>query len=248
MKQDENRRGKNNCIEDLNLEPIEKLVVIDQIIERITCLIQDGMLVPGGSLPGERMLAEKLKVSRPSVRQALRALSLLGVLDIQPGVGTFVRSEASKLLTNPLKFMRLIEKIEDIELLEARETIEPELARLAAIRASENDLEIMRAMLEQARGYLRAPREYLRCEFEFHKAIWNASGNRVMAAMMTSVTGLLQGLREKTVLLFKDLNESLEDHVRIMEAIESGDPNRAKEAMVTHLKDLKNRVQEGEQG
>src|SRR4030065_2519093 len=92
----------------LDVKPIEKLVLIDHIIETIGRLIASGKLKPGDVVPSERTLSNLLKVSRNSVRQALKALDVLGVLDINPGARTYLNTSLSHLLVNPMKFMTLL--------------------------------------------------------------------------------------------------------------------------------------------
>lgn len=239
-------RGENNFkkmekekqkIEEkfLSIKPIEKLVLIDQIIETVGRLIAEGELKPGDVLPGERSLAEMLKVSRTSVRQALKALDVLGVLEIRPGSRTYLNKSISKLLINPMKFMSLLHDVGTIELFETRKIIEVALSRLAAENATKKDNEKMQSAIEKAKGYLNKPKEFLYLEMEFHDAIFKASGNRILSAMMASINNLLLESREKTVVLFTDLKNSLKQHIKIFEAIKAKNAEMAGRAMFEHL-------------
>ena len=111
------------------IKPIENLVLIDQIIEKIENLIESRDLNPGDILPGERILAEKLGVSRTSLRQALKALNVLGVLEIAPGKKTFIKKSISDILVNPFRFMKAIHSIKVNELFEAKRSLRKGLFR-----------------------------------------------------------------------------------------------------------------------
>jgi len=226
----------------LNIKPIEKLVLIDQIIETLGKLIAEGALRPGDNLPSERTLAEMLKVSRTSVRQALKALDVLGVLEIRPGSRTYLNKSISKLLINPMKFMSLLHGVGTIELYETRKIIEVSLARLAAENAVEKDIENMKLLLCRAEESLDDPREFLYAEMEFHDAIFKASGNRILSAMMFSINNLLLESREKTVKLFTNLKDSLKQHAEIFEAIKAKDIDGAGKAMFKHLNEVEQMV------
>ena len=219
----------------LNIQPIEKLVLIDQIIETVGRLIAEGLLKPGDVLPGERDLSEMLKVSRTSVRQALKALDVLGVLEIKPGSRTYLNKSISKLLINPMKFMTLLHKVDVIELFETRKIIEVALARLAAENATEKDIERMRAALEESKQNLNKPKIYLYLEMDFHEAIFVASSNRILTAFMASINNLLLETREKTVMIYLDLEDSLKQHIKIFNAIRNRNSKKAGEAMFEHL-------------
>jgi GntR family transcriptional repressor for pyruvate dehydrogenase complex len=134
-----------------------------------------------------------------------------------------------------MKFMLLLYNVTAAELFETRKTIEVELTKLAAKNATKDDIEAMKNTLDKAGSHLDEPREYLSSEMAFHDAIIKAARNRVMEAMMASINNLLLESREKTVLLFTDLNESLQQHIKIFEAIKKGDAKTAQQAMFDHL-------------
>jgi len=219
----------------LNIQPVEKLVLIDQIIEIIGRLIAEGALKPGDTLPSERDLSEMLKVSRTSVRQALKALDVLGVLEISPGSRTFLNKSITKLLINPLKFMTLLHDITTLELFGTRKIIEVGLARLAAVNASEDDIKIMKNTLKIAEDNLNDPKRYVLVEMEFHDDIFKAAGDRVLSAIMASINNLLLENREKSAHLFTNLKDSLNQHTKIFKAIKEKDPDKAGSAMLDHL-------------
>lgn len=237
-------RNKLEKKENLNIQPIEKLVLIDQIIETIGRLIAEGILKPGDALPSERTLAEMLKVSRTSVRQALKALDVLGVLEIKPGSRTLLNKSISKLLINPMKFMSLLHNVGTLELFKTRKIIEVALARLAAENAEEEDIERMDKALKKTKELVDVPDKYLFYEMKFHEAIFKASRNRILTAMMASINNLLLESREKTVKLFNNLADTLDQHFGIFNAIKNKDSNKAGDAMFYHLSEVERVLKE----
>ena len=126
---------EKNFIEDsiyyLDMEPVEKLVLIDKVIESIGRSIEKGVLRPGDYLPGERTLSKKYNVNRTTIRVALRALGFLGVLEINPGRRTKISDSVSDLFKNPFKFLNIMHDLTLEELFETRRIIEVEVAKKA---------------------------------------------------------------------------------------------------------------------
>jgi GntR family transcriptional repressor for pyruvate dehydrogenase complex len=231
--------GNRSTIE---AEPIEKIVLIDQIIDVIKRQIAEGKIKPGDKIPGERSLAELFHVSRTSIRQALKALDVLGVLDIRHGSATTLNKDISNLLINPLKFMSILYNVEIPEFFEARKTIEVELARQAAIRATTEDIDMMKQCLDKAENNLDNPDIFLYSEKHFHECIFAASRNRILTAMINSLTTLLIGSRQESIKTFVDLRESFNEHNAIFKAIEKKEPDDAGRAMLAHLADVEKRL------
>lgn len=226
----------------IEAEPIEKIVLIDQIIGVIKRQISEGKIKPGDKIPGERTLSELFHVSRTSIRQALKALDVLGVLDIRHGSATSLNKDISNLLINPLKFMSILYNVEIPELFEARKTIEVELARKAAIHVTEEDIDIMKQCLDKAEENINNPDIFLYSEKNFHECIFTASRNRILSAMINSLNTLLIGSRQESIKTFVDLRDSYNQHLAIFKAIEKRNPENAGQAMLAHLEDVERRL------
>jgi DNA-binding FadR family transcriptional regulator len=238
---DQARRRKSEERE-LEVKPIEKIVLIDQIIEVIKRLITEGKIKPGSKIPGERTLSAKFKVSRTSIRQALKALEVLGVLEIRHGSTTTLSQDISHLLINPLKFMSILYNVGIPELFETRKIIEVELAKKAAANATEEDIRLMAQCLEIAERNLGNPEVFLYSEKDFHECIFLASRNRLLTAMIESLNTLLIGSRQESIKTFVNLKDSYMEHYRIFKAIKKGDPVLAGKAMLDHLEDVERRL------
>jgi len=224
------------------IKPIEKLVLIDHIIETIGKLIASGKLRPGDVVPSERTLSNLLKVSRNSIRQALKALSVLGVLDINPGSRTYINTSISNLLINPMKFMTLLHDLKIKELFQTRKIIEVGLARLAAVNATEENIAAMFDALEKARENIKSKNKYLEYEMIFHENIFKSSGNRILAALMASINNLLLESRKKTVKFFPDLSLSLKQHYEIFQSIKENNSEKAGQLMLEHLNAIEHKL------
>ena len=135
---------------DVLIEPVKRSRIYEHIVDQIHALIREGRWAPGDQIPPERELAERFRVSRTSVREALRALEMQGIIDSRQGGGTFVRTADTEALVPPLAAAILRGRRELAEVLEVRELIEPGIARLAAERATAEHVVRARATLLSA--------------------------------------------------------------------------------------------------
>ena len=199
-------------------------------------LIGEGALIPGRRLPAERDLAESFGVSRSSLRQALKVLEIMGVISQRVGDGTYLNSNAHRILAEPMEFLILLDGITFHELMEARLIVEPALAARAAERASDEDLaEIRRELKAMETG---DPNLLTAHDLCFHQAIFRAAGNRICSQMFSVVHRSLQDLMRLTSQVVKP-EHTLAFHRRIYRAISKHDANEAHARMQEHLLDAK---------
>ena len=137
------------------LKPIRTRKIYEQIVDQIGQLVAQGQLQPGDRLPSERELVERFQVSRASIREALSALEMMGLIEVRSGEGTFIRQVNIESVVTPLAWMLFIEKDTDLELYEARKILEVQAAGLAAERAEEAAPGVRRD--REAIGRLQAP-------------------------------------------------------------------------------------------
>ncbi len=230
------------------IQPVEKIILIDQIIEKIENLIASGDLNPGDFLPGERILAEKLGVSRTSLRQALKALDVMGVLEIEPGKKTYIKDSFSDILINPFKFIRTVHSIKIKELFEARRVIEEGIVQMAAKRVNPYHLQKIKNYLVDSEKNLENKNGFIYSEFMFHKSIIDTADNKILSAVMNSLNELLLVLEkyEKDYLDISDRKFSLEQHKKIFEALREKDPESARIVMHAHLNSMEERLKKME--
>jgi GntR family transcriptional repressor for pyruvate dehydrogenase complex len=216
-------------------------------VEQLREMIHRGELRSGDRLPPERDLAKMLGVSRPTLRAGIRSLAAVGVLQSKQGAGTFVvEADASPALDgNPLRMMASLHGFTSAEMFEARLSIEMDVARLAAERATAEQLAAISEEVAEMFATLDEPEEFLVHDMRFHQMIAAASGNRILTALMNMVAGILFEIRSKTVHRALDLKEAAEMHRQIYRCIRDRKPEAARQAMREHLLHTK-KAQESE--
>lgn len=219
----------------MELSPIKSTRIYQEIVRQVKGMIAEGRLKSGDQLPPERELAEKFVVSRTSVREALRALESLGLVEIRPGEGTFVREVSIETLIEPLALIMVSQREAIGELFEARRLLEPTIAALAATRATPEEIHEMERILEQQAKEIATGKTGLAEDAAFHAAIGTAAHNRAITRIAHAVMDLLTQSREESLNTPGRPNRSHEDHLRIVAAIAARDDAGARRAMLDHL-------------
>ncbi len=224
----------------MQIKPIKSKRTTEIILEQIKELILNGILMPGDRLLTEMELAERFEVSRTSVREALAALSLTGVLEIRQGEGIFVKSSPSNAVIEPLTFIFLLEKNQLQNILEVRKALEVEAVGLAAERRDLEDLRTIKALVQRMELDLPESKESEQLDLEFHLAISHASKNPLLDRLMNTVQETMgQTLRVTRALWLSGTagtnSRLFEEHRDIYLAVEAGDKDRARTIMYQHL-------------
>jgi GntR family transcriptional repressor for pyruvate dehydrogenase complex len=201
-------------------------------------LISEGILAPGARLPAERDMATNFKVSRGSLRQALKLLEVMGVVSQRVGDGTYLNSAAPSILAEPMEFLILLDGISLDELMDARLIVEPELAARAAERATSETIADLRESLARMRNSGGKHTDLVEEDLRFHRLIFELADNRVCSLMFSIVHELLHNLMEITSRMV-DLEHTVKLHNRIYTAIRRRDAEEARARMFAHLVDAK---------
>ncbi len=220
---------------EMGIEPIKSTRIYEEIVRQVKAMIAEGRLKSGDQLPPERDLAEKFVVSRTSVREALRALESLGLVEIRPGEGTFVRQVSIETLIEPLALMMVSQREAIAELFEARRLLEPAIAALAARRATPEELHEMERILEEQAKEIAMGRTGLLQDGQFHAAIASAAHNQAISRLVHGMMDLLAQSREDSLNTPGRPTRSHEDHRRVLEAIGRRDEAGAEQTMRDHL-------------
>jgi GntR family transcriptional regulator, transcriptional repressor for pyruvate dehydrogenase complex len=229
----------------MQIEPVRRTSVVQSAISKIKELIDEEYFNFGEKLPPERELAKLLGISLPSLREALRALSILGIAEMRPGSGTYLRSSMSDWSSDPFSLLFNLSRPLHIDLFEARMGIEGIIADLAAKKRTEEDLQAMEAALQKMRTHVEDKKEYIKYEIEFHQAIIRAAKNTILKDFMEKMYKVLYESRKRTVEQLKDVyRESYLEHYQIYLHIKEGDPKRAKKAMVDNLTGVEKRFRQ----
>ena len=218
-------------------EAIRRNKVYEEVARQLERIILK-KLHPGDKLPSERELAESLGVSRSSIRDAIRSLELMGLVEPRQGAGTVVREISADVLMNPLTNV-LRHKLELVgEFLDFRKMLEPPLAGRAASHASDDEILEMEEILRRQEAKLRAGDLAIEEDSEFHYSIAMASGNSVVLKVLDVIMDLLRDTRERSLQLQGRPQKSLAGHRRILAAIKRRDAEAAKAAMRRHIEDV----------
>ena len=220
---------------DVLIEPVKRSRIYEHIVEQIRALIREGRWAPGDQIPPERELAERFRVSRTSVREALRALEMQGVIDSRQGGGTFVRTADTEALVPPLAAAILRGRQELAEVLEVRELIEPGIARSAAQRASSEHVAQLEALLERQRVCIAEGRSFVDEDTAFHYTLAQAADNHILLRLHNLILDLLRESRQSYLHVPDRPQLSLRGHEAILNAIKAHDPQAAYDASLEHI-------------
>jgi GntR family transcriptional repressor for pyruvate dehydrogenase complex len=209
--------------------------VCEAVIEQIKSGVRSNRYTPGSRLPSERALAEQLGISRPTIREALRTLTVLGVVEARQGSGTQLSPSSANVLKSSFEFLMLLDQPTVYALYEARELIEVHLAGRAAEYRTANDLAVLEAILEEMRREISDPAAMTDPNVRFHQAIAAAAQNVVMERVMDCLHDGIRTCIEATRPATPDTAGSYERHVTIYDAIRRQNPADARRAMTIHM-------------
>lgn len=218
--------------------PIQRESVAEMVVRRILDMVKSGVLKAGDALPPERDLALSLDVSRPSVREAMRGLAVLGVVKSRQGGGAFISDLGPDALLGPLQFYLSLEQMNIRELYDARSLIESDVARRAAVNITEADLARLEALLTTQHDTIGDALAFRKSDFEFHEIIWIGSGNAFLKRIGESLNVIGLEFRKRASERPGLLEQSLRDHRRLLDALKARDPAAAAAAAEAHMQNV----------
>jgi GntR family transcriptional repressor for pyruvate dehydrogenase complex len=215
--------------------PVRTRRTFEEAVVQITAAIKTGALRVGDKLPAERALADRMQISRATVREAVRVLAEAGVVEVRPGVrgGTFVHSETVPAALVEQGTLLRAEEVADV--LEARRLLEPQVAKLAARTARGAELDELDEIIELQRESLGDRARFLQLDLRFHLTLARATGNATLVELMTLLLDRLEVARDAAARDARDPEHALGVHERTLEAIRSRDPAQIEAAMDEHL-------------
>lgn len=214
------------------------------VLDQFRRLIADGQLHPGDRLPSEMELAERFGVGRSSIREAMRVLHLLGVIEVIQGKGTFVREPG--ILPVVSDWTRISQMGIISEVMEARQFIELILAQLAAERATDEDIEKLQKAVDHSRRSLKSLEHSSRAGVDFHVVLADAAHNQILALMYRTIHDLFLETARKTRVTHEIAVDRLHDHECILQAVADRDPEAAAKAMKEHLDKARRILSQGD--
>lgn len=225
------------------IKPIRSRRLSEIAVDQITSLIEEGHFDIGEKLPSERQLMEQFDISRASVREALRVLESQALIRVQPGKGAYILGTISQsdILEGLLNWLK-VNANEMLDVIAVRETLECYAAQLAAQHRSNevvekliNSIAEMRACVERG-AFIEATH----ADREFHRLLYEASGNQFLKVLGDSIVASLHAARHSIIRIPKRAEKSLEEHEAIVEAISAGDSMKAIDEVTRHIQSVRN--------
>jgi len=224
----------------LKYTPIQAERLYERIAQQVEQRLLTGDLKVGDRLPPERELAEQFGVSRTAVREAVKALRQKGLVEVQPGRGTFITNGTSRAVRHSLDLLMKIGGAHgSANLVEVREIIEPEIAALAAARATEEHVAAMREAVATMDTALQDPDAFIEADLDFHLALAEATQNALIPTLIDSIVDLLREQRARIFRVDGGPQRGQYHHKRILDTIVRRDPEAAREAMRAHLRQVR---------
>jgi len=216
-------------------EAVPRTKLYQKVVKQVQDIIRDGLLRPGDMLPPERELAERLHVSRGSLREAILALESMGLVEPRHGEGTIVRDLSAAPLVNQLSVMLVQKRALVGELLEFRLMIEPTLAARAAANATDEEITHLEEILSRQQAKIDQGELAIEEDSKFHYAIARAARNSVVLKVLDVFMDYLRDSRELSLQVEGRPQKSLNSHRRILNAIARKNPAAAEKAMRRHI-------------
>lgn len=225
--------------------PIKNTKVYEQVIEQIKTMIENGKLKRGDKLPSERDLVEQLGVSRASIREALRVLEIIGLIDCKQGEGNFIKRNFETGLFEPLSVMFMLNGGKPNEMFELRRVMEVETAALAAKRITDEELKELYNLIEQM-DTSQSEEERSKIDKKFHYTIAYASRNFLIVNILNTVSSLMDSFikNAREEILKKDNDKSVinNQHKEIYKTLAEHNPAEAARAMRKHMDLISNNL------
>jgi len=219
-------------------KPVKKTRIYEDIVSSIRGMVEKGDLKSGDRLPSERELSAAFRVSRPSIREALKTLQNHGYLDIRQGEGTFISHNPNEQFVKPLAATPLTDKEYQVQILEMRRLIEPQVASLAAERITKDEISRMENALSLQKKSIRMGETGADLDKEFHYVIAEAAKNRLLMSLIDTATDLFSESQNKYLQFTERSEKSIRHHSDILRAITAGESELAANFMNVHLDDI----------
>jgi GntR family transcriptional repressor for pyruvate dehydrogenase complex len=219
-------------------QPIARRRLLDEVTERILAHIRDEGLRPGDRLPSNRALSERFLVATPTLREALRRLEATGAVELRHGSGVYVRADLARMImVNPNRLR--LDRDAILDLLEARELIEPHIAEAAARNATDEQLAELAASLDAAGAALTEDSALHTANMNFHRTLARLAGNGALAQVLDSLVDLHDEEQRHILALYGDRDHDHQAHRAILAAVRGRHPRKARRLMTEHLRDVR---------
>ena len=224
------------------IKKLERKKAWEEVFDQIKGSIISGDWELGQRLPAETELAAQLGVSRPTLREALRQLNLLGLVDIRHREGNFVSHPEVESFMVPLLPLLIKNKDNILAIMEARNMIEVKTASLAASRASAAELEALNDYLQHMIAFNHDNEQFAKTDHLFHRQIALATRNQIIIKMYQAIEELLLGQQLRLIELPNAVEKGIVEHQKIFQAIKNRDTHAARATMQEHMENTLERI------
>lgn len=230
----------------IHFERIKKVRVSDTVVDQIISLIENGKLQIGDKLPSERDLVSQLQVARASVREALRILEFQGIIEVQPGKGTFIVGSPENFYTGEegVRYWFKEHATEVFDSSVVREVLEGRTAHLAASNVSPTQIKELQEIINKANESIATGdlTKLIQLDRMFHQSIGKCCGNQLLSDLVSMIYDAIVSPHRSLLLIPGRAEISIKNHQAIIDAIAEGNPDAAEHAMTVHIIDVRDAV------
>lgn len=217
------------------LRPVARDSTVSEVARHLLDQLGASRVPPGTRLPSERVLSERLGVGRSTIREALSALDILGVIEIKPGSGSYLRGGTSEFLDQTINWGLMLGRPRTRDLVEVRQFLEIMSAGLAARRVRDANIARLGEHLAEMRRTVADPAAFVEADVAFHLEVAATAGNTVLTDLLASVRTLLRMWMEHAVGVEGTKAAAIDEHEAVLTAIRDRDEKAAEDAMRTHM-------------
>lgn len=221
----------------MELEPISTVSVVDEVVKRITGAIISKKLVPGQKIPTENELCHQLGVGRNSLREAMKILSAMGIVEIRRGDGTYIAEKVSPSVFDSLIYSLMLEQSTQEEILELRQTLEVDILDMAVQKATDEDIAVLDSLLQDFRQMIDN-KEYDKAaalDIKFHHTLVDIARNPLLARIVKGVYNIFYPSVERTLCLRHEFEGAYNKHKDIVDVIRKRDKNQIESVIARSL-------------
>ena len=218
-----------------SIKAVEKKRAYEDVVAQIRALIDDGRLKQGDQLPTERELSETFRVSRATIREAIRTLDSLKLVQSRQGDGTYVLASNEETLVQPLAAVLFDEKDTIYDIFYVRKIIEPHVAELAAENATSEEIAELAALINEHEESIADGRNVTQYDSAFHGLLARMSKNPILERLLSALVDLFEQTRGEYLQNDERAKKSFTGHHEVFTAIKKGDCTTARRSMSRHL-------------
>jgi len=229
----------------MEIRPIKRESLSENVVKQLKEMIAGKELVPGQKLPSEQELAEYFRVGRHTVREALKKMAVMGLVESRVGQGSYITKIMPRDVLGFMTNQLVMSRVDIKNLMELRKLLELKIVTLAAKRATEKDLKEVEYFLQQMHKRTDSGRNFVDEDIKFHFAIANATQNEYFGVVLNSIRDMLSIVQEKAVVMEGAMERALNFHQQILNAIKNNDPKSAEVWMEKHMEDTETAILKG---